>query len=357
MLWCYDDSTHDVDEYQTSSQHSFLKGCPHQKLNVWRNTRCSNKTRILHGKITPFKGTTCAPALLQECCWCETLTALLESRLLGINEADIRESGNNNRKHMKTQPFFVLSKQLLHHIASPHLRLPQAAAPAPVLGSCEDFTRLGTLRRLDCLDCLECWHWWHWHWHPMKHATLRNHGGEGSWQNNVSCQFKVGTCHYINIINLLCVQHVVIDKSIETRWGYDKGWTYWNTLEHIGTWLNRSWTSSTTGLTAISCNSMYLAEWGRCCHGNCLKMKQRSERDRKKTWFPAVSICFCAVSCFDAFPHRFSVQGCSAGDCGDCGDGACLDLERRRGLDFAMSWMSWVINMNIICHMLVIYES
>ena len=142
MLWCYDDSTHDVDEYQTSSQHSFLKGCPHQKLNVWRNTRCSNKTRILHGKITPFKGTTCAPALLQECCWCETLTALLESRLLGINEADIRESGNNNRKHMKTQPFFVLSKQLLHHIASPHLRLPQAAAP-----------RAGTweLRRLHAL--------------------------------------------------------------------------------------------------------------------------------------------------------------------------------------------------------------
>ena len=30
-----------------------------------------------------------------ECCWCETLTALLESRLLGIHEADIRESGNN----------------------------------------------------------------------------------------------------------------------------------------------------------------------------------------------------------------------------------------------------------------------
>ena len=82
-----EDSTHDVDS---------------TKLDVWRNTRCSNKTRILHGKITPFKGTTCAPALLQECCWCETLTALLESRLLGINEADIRESGNNNRKHMKT---------------------------------------------------------------------------------------------------------------------------------------------------------------------------------------------------------------------------------------------------------------
>ena len=71
------------------------------KLNVWRNTRCSNETHILHGKITPFKGTTCAPALLQECCWCETLTALLESRLLGINEADIRESGEC-RKHMKT---------------------------------------------------------------------------------------------------------------------------------------------------------------------------------------------------------------------------------------------------------------
>ena len=120
------------------------------------------------------------------------------------------------------------TNQLLHHIASPHLRLPQAAAPAPVLGSCEDFTRLGTLRR-HCLDCLECWHW---HWHPMKHATLRNHGGQGSWQNNVSCQFKVGTSYYINIINLHVSNMLSLISQLKHGEDTTKVEPIANTLEH-----------------------------------------------------------------------------------------------------------------------------
>lgn len=130
---------------------------------------------------------------------------------------------------------------------------------------------------------------------------------------------NVITSYYINIINL----HVsnILSLISQLKHGEDttKVEPIANTLEHIGTWLNRSWTSSTTRLTAISCNSMYLAGWGRCSNlvmGIAVilvilsakvwavhlpdsdfiprkEMKQRSERDRKKTWFPAVSICFC----------------------------------------------------------------
>ena len=97
------------------------------------------------GKLHLLKEQHVLPLSCRECCWCETLTALLESRLLGINEADIRESGNNNRKHMKTQPFFVFTKQY-QPVASPH----RFTAPSSAPSSCP---RAGTweLRRLHAL--------------------------------------------------------------------------------------------------------------------------------------------------------------------------------------------------------------
>ena len=196
---------------------------------------------------------------------------------------------------MKTQPFFAFTKQNKNHIASPHLRLPQAAAPAPVLGSCEDFTRLGSLRR-HCLDCLECWHWWHWHWHPMKHAMTeimvdRDHGKTMSV--DVSSQFKVGTCHYIILHQhhkSTCVQHVVIDKSIETRWGYDNGWTdckhigtHWNMTQSVLNFFDHTVDSHLLQLNVPGrMRPVLKPSHGNCCHLSHFECKGLS---RTLTWF------------------------------------------------------------------------